>query len=184
MFIHQKFQKVHFPSNCTYNIVTIWGKMNCLGVFGVKTQWIIGQKSQNRAPYAGAYWGRITFFYIYILFYATQFWIVSTSNWTLDVTLSINFKKYFAEAFFFFLPQKSLQLFIDSLRQSFLQYCWSPFGFWNTHPHWILRASSYSVYWALQDDLKKLWQNAFFFFFSSFDKSLQLFIDSLRQRFL
>ena len=121
--------------------------------------------------------------YLFIIFYATQFWIVSTSTWTLDVTLSINFKKYFAEAFFFFLHQKSQVLFIDSLRQSFLQYCWSPFGFWNTHPHWILRASSYSVYWALQDDLKKMWQNAFFFF-SSFDKSLQLFIDSLRQRFL
>ena len=105
------------------------------------------------------------FNYIYILFYATQFWVFSTSTWTLDVTLSINFKKYFAEAFFFFLPQKSLQLFIDSLRQSFLQYCWSPFGFWNTHPPWILRASSYSVYWALQDDLKKLGQNAFLFFF-------------------
>ena len=36
--------------------------MNFLGIFGVKTQWIIGQKSQNRAQYAGAFWGKITFF--------------------------------------------------------------------------------------------------------------------------
>ena len=26
-------------------------KINFLGIFGVKTQWIIGQKSQNRARY-------------------------------------------------------------------------------------------------------------------------------------
>ena len=36
-------------------IGTILGKMNFLGIFGVKTQWIIGQKSQNRARYAGAF---------------------------------------------------------------------------------------------------------------------------------
>ena len=36
-------------------IGTIWEKMNFLGVFGVKTQWIIGQKSQNSARYAGAF---------------------------------------------------------------------------------------------------------------------------------
>ena len=29
--------------------------MNVLGIFGVKTKWIIGQKSQNRARYAGAF---------------------------------------------------------------------------------------------------------------------------------
>ena len=34
---------------------TILGKMNFLGIFGVKTRWIIGQKSQNRARYAGAF---------------------------------------------------------------------------------------------------------------------------------
>ena len=31
------------------------GKINFLGIFGVKTQWIIGQKSQNSARYAGAF---------------------------------------------------------------------------------------------------------------------------------
>ena len=41
----------------------ILGKMNFLGIFGVKTRWIIGQKSQNRARYAGAFWGKITFFW-------------------------------------------------------------------------------------------------------------------------
>ena len=38
-------------------IATIWGKINFLGVFGVKTQWIIGQKSQNSARNEGAFWG-------------------------------------------------------------------------------------------------------------------------------
>ena len=33
-----------------------------MGIFGVKTHWIIGQKSQNSARYAGAFWGKITFF--------------------------------------------------------------------------------------------------------------------------
>ena len=28
----------------------IWGKINLLGIFGVETHWIIGQKSQNRRP--------------------------------------------------------------------------------------------------------------------------------------
>ena len=43
-------------------IVAIWGKNNFLGIFGVKTHRIIGQKSQNSARYAGAFWGKITFF--------------------------------------------------------------------------------------------------------------------------
>ena len=34
------------------NIAAIWGKINFLGVFGVKTHWIILQKSQNSARYA------------------------------------------------------------------------------------------------------------------------------------
>ena len=34
-------------------IVEILGKINFLGIFGVKTHWIIGQKSQNSARYAG-----------------------------------------------------------------------------------------------------------------------------------
>ena len=33
-----------------------------MGIFGVKTQWIIGQKSQNDARYAGAFWGKNQFF--------------------------------------------------------------------------------------------------------------------------
>ena len=41
----------------------IWGKMNFLGIFCVKTQWIIGQKSQNSAWYAGAFWGINHFFW-------------------------------------------------------------------------------------------------------------------------
>ena len=43
-------------------IVAIWGKINFLGIFGVKTHWIIGQKSQNSARYAGAFWGKNHFF--------------------------------------------------------------------------------------------------------------------------
>ena len=31
-------------------------------IFGLKTQWIIGQKCQNSARYAGAFWEKITFF--------------------------------------------------------------------------------------------------------------------------
>ena len=42
-------------------IVSIWGKINFLGIFGVKTHWIIGQKSQNSARYAGAFWEKILF---------------------------------------------------------------------------------------------------------------------------
>ena len=41
----------------------IWGKINFLRIFGVKTQWINGQKSQNSARYAGAFWGKIQFFW-------------------------------------------------------------------------------------------------------------------------
>ena len=33
-----------------------------MGIFGVKTHWIIGQKSQNSARYAGAFWGKNHFF--------------------------------------------------------------------------------------------------------------------------
>ena len=36
-------------------IVTILMKMNFLGIFGVKTQYINWQKSQNRARYAGCF---------------------------------------------------------------------------------------------------------------------------------
>ena len=32
--------------------------MNFLEIFDVKTQWIIGQKSQNSARYRGAFWGK------------------------------------------------------------------------------------------------------------------------------
>ena len=32
-----------------------WGKINFLGIFGVETDWIIGQKSQNSARYRGAF---------------------------------------------------------------------------------------------------------------------------------
>ena len=44
-------------------IFTIWGKMNFLGTFNVKTQRITRQKNQNRARYTGAFWGKITFFW-------------------------------------------------------------------------------------------------------------------------
>ena len=40
----------------------IWGKINFLGIFGVKTHWIIGQKSQNSAWYASAFWGKKSLF--------------------------------------------------------------------------------------------------------------------------
>ena len=33
-----------------------------MGIFGVKTHWIIGQKSQNSARYADAFWEKITLF--------------------------------------------------------------------------------------------------------------------------
>ena len=36
--------------------------MNFLGIFGVKTQRIIGQKSQNSARYAGAFWWKKSLF--------------------------------------------------------------------------------------------------------------------------
>ena len=45
-------------------ICTIWGNMNFLGIYNVKTQRITRQKNQNRARYAGAFWGKITFFRI------------------------------------------------------------------------------------------------------------------------
>ena len=37
------------------SIDTIWGKINVLGIYGVKTQWIIGPKSQNGVRYAGTF---------------------------------------------------------------------------------------------------------------------------------
>ena len=41
------------------NIIgAIWGKINFLGIVGVETHWVIGQKSQNSARYAGAFWGK------------------------------------------------------------------------------------------------------------------------------
>ena len=40
-----------------------WGKNNFLRIFGVKTHWIIGQKSQNSARYAGAFWEKKHFFW-------------------------------------------------------------------------------------------------------------------------
>ena len=43
-------------------IGSIWGKINFLGIFCVKPQWIIGQKSQNRARYADEFWEKFTFF--------------------------------------------------------------------------------------------------------------------------
>ena len=43
-------------------IVAIWGKFNFFWIFGVKTHWIIRQKSQNSARYAGAFWGKNHFF--------------------------------------------------------------------------------------------------------------------------
>ena len=43
-------------------IGAIWGKINFLGIFGVKIHWIIGQKSQNSAQYAGAFRGNNIFF--------------------------------------------------------------------------------------------------------------------------
>ena len=47
-----------------YYSVAIFGKMNFLGIFGVKTQWvIIRQKSQNSARYAGAFWRKNHFFW-------------------------------------------------------------------------------------------------------------------------
>ena len=44
-------------------IVSIWGKINFLGIFGVKTHWIILPKSQNSARYAVAFWGKKQFFW-------------------------------------------------------------------------------------------------------------------------
>ena len=41
----------------------IWGKINFLGIFGVKKHWIIGQKSQNSARYAVAFWVKNHFFW-------------------------------------------------------------------------------------------------------------------------
>ena len=52
-------------------IATIWGKINFLGVFGVKTQWIILQKSQNSARYAGVFWGKKLFFLEFLLYKQT-----------------------------------------------------------------------------------------------------------------
>ena len=43
-------------------IRAIWGKINFLEIFGVKTHWIIGQNSQNCARYAGAFWRKNHFF--------------------------------------------------------------------------------------------------------------------------
>ena len=40
----------------------ILGKIKFLGIVGVKTHWIFGQKSQNSVGYAGAFWGKIHFF--------------------------------------------------------------------------------------------------------------------------
>ena len=43
-------------------IFAIWGKINILGIFCIKTHWIIRQKSQNSARYAAAFWGKNHFF--------------------------------------------------------------------------------------------------------------------------
>ena len=47
---------------CPGILVSIWGKINFLEIFGVKTHWLIGQKSQNSAQYAGAFSGKNYFF--------------------------------------------------------------------------------------------------------------------------
>ena len=44
-------------------IGAVWGEINVLGIFSLKTHWIIGQKGQNSAPYAGAFWGKNHFFW-------------------------------------------------------------------------------------------------------------------------
>ena len=56
-FFGRKVNKV------TCIIGAILGKINFLGIFGVKTHWIIGQKSQNSARYAVAFLGRNHFFW-------------------------------------------------------------------------------------------------------------------------
>ena len=43
-------------------IGAVLGKINFLGIFGVKTHWIFGQKSQNSVGYAGHFEEKITFF--------------------------------------------------------------------------------------------------------------------------
>ena len=93
--------------------------------------------------------GNSVIFILYLYFSHQPRWNLSISTCSVHQVLQIDPKTWWREAFFFFLLQKSLMLFIDSLRQSFLQYCWSPFGFWNTHLHWILMTSSNSVHWAL-----------------------------------
>ena len=37
-------------------------KLTFFGIFVVKTQWIIGQKIQHSARYAGAFWGKKSLF--------------------------------------------------------------------------------------------------------------------------
>ena len=44
-------------------IGAVWGEINVLGIFSLKTHWIIGQKGQDSAPYAGAFWGKNHFFW-------------------------------------------------------------------------------------------------------------------------
>ena len=64
----EKEKKNHFfgrkLNKVPYIIDTIWGKINFLGIFNVKRQCITRQKNQNRAQYAGAFCGKITFFRI------------------------------------------------------------------------------------------------------------------------
>ena len=56
-FFRIKNNKVH----CI--IDAIWRKFNFLGISVVKTHCVIGQKSQNSAQYAGAFWGNNHYFW-------------------------------------------------------------------------------------------------------------------------
>ena len=49
------WRKVNKANKVPCSIGAICGKINFLGIFVVKTHWVIGQKSQNSARNAGAF---------------------------------------------------------------------------------------------------------------------------------
>ena len=57
-FFYLKKLKVPFLFEEMKSLYFIW---RLLRIFDVKTNWIIGQKSQNSTRYAGAFWGKIFF---------------------------------------------------------------------------------------------------------------------------
>ena len=125
-FYTKNSQEFHFSSNCDYHTGHFYWRFSQKCDFLLKMRLHIEHYFDfffsspfcaRRALLAGLH------------FKYAPHTIPSMSSCSVHRALQVDPKTWWREAFFFFLLQKSLQLFIDSLMQSFLQYCWSPFGF-------------------------------------------------------